>query len=169
MESENNGWSKERFSKAWWLTEKQVLAGILKISKNPLPSPKGYGKPLGIELPCPNNRVIVTTWIPPRRTALRSFLNGTPGSTIYGETGKRRLHGSRMGSVAVPFPVVGGFQRLVRSPADILTLDTDKRPVLESPVNQLHYVVYQFARWKVWRGLKQSFAKSYFHFHFPYH
>ena len=26
---------------------KQVLAGILKVSKAPLPSPNGYGKPLG--------------------------------------------------------------------------------------------------------------------------
>ena len=25
----------------------QVLAGILKVSKNPLPHPDGYGKPLG--------------------------------------------------------------------------------------------------------------------------
>lgn len=25
----------------------QVLAGILKVSKNPLPNPQGYGKPLG--------------------------------------------------------------------------------------------------------------------------
>lgn len=25
----------------------QVLAGILKVSKNPLPHPEGYGKPLG--------------------------------------------------------------------------------------------------------------------------
>lgn len=27
--------------------KKQVLAGILKVSKAPLPSPQGYGKPLG--------------------------------------------------------------------------------------------------------------------------
>ena len=27
--------------------KKQVLAGILKVSKAPLPSPEGYGKPLG--------------------------------------------------------------------------------------------------------------------------
>ena len=27
--------------------KKQVLAGILKVSKAPLPSPHGYGKPLG--------------------------------------------------------------------------------------------------------------------------
>lgn len=27
--------------------KKQVLAGILKVSKAPLPSPNGYGKPLG--------------------------------------------------------------------------------------------------------------------------
>ena len=27
--------------------KKQVLAGILKVSKAPLPSPRGYGKPLG--------------------------------------------------------------------------------------------------------------------------
>ncbi len=26
---------------------KQVLAGIIKVSKAPLPSPNGYGKPLG--------------------------------------------------------------------------------------------------------------------------
>lgn len=29
--------------------KKQVLAGILKVSGAPLPSPNGYGKPLGIE------------------------------------------------------------------------------------------------------------------------
>lgn len=27
--------------------QRQVLKGILKVSQNPLPSPKGYGKPLG--------------------------------------------------------------------------------------------------------------------------
>ncbi len=27
--------------------QKQVLKGIIKVSQNPLPSPKGYGKPLG--------------------------------------------------------------------------------------------------------------------------
>ena len=27
--------------------KKQVMAGILKVSKAPLPSPQGYGKPLG--------------------------------------------------------------------------------------------------------------------------
>lgn len=27
--------------------QKQVLAGIKKVSKNPLPNPNGYGKPLG--------------------------------------------------------------------------------------------------------------------------
>ena len=27
--------------------KKQVLAGIIKVSKAPLPSPNGYGKPLG--------------------------------------------------------------------------------------------------------------------------
>ena len=27
--------------------QKQVLAGIKKVSKNPLPNPDGYGKPLG--------------------------------------------------------------------------------------------------------------------------
>ena len=27
--------------------QKQVLAGIIKVSKAPLPSPNGYGKPLG--------------------------------------------------------------------------------------------------------------------------
>lgn len=26
---------------------KQILAGIKKVSQNPLPHPKGYGKPLG--------------------------------------------------------------------------------------------------------------------------
>ena len=61
-----------------------------------------------VELPCLNNRVIVTTRIPSRRTALRSFFDRTPGSTIYGETGKKKdVYGSRMGSAAVPFPVVG--------------------------------------------------------------
>jgi len=29
------------------VTQKQVLAGIKKVSKNPLPNPDGYGKPLG--------------------------------------------------------------------------------------------------------------------------
>lgn len=29
---------------------KQVLAGIIKVSKVPLPSPNGYGKPLGNNL-----------------------------------------------------------------------------------------------------------------------
>jgi len=29
------------------ITQKQVLAGIKKVSKNPLSNPNGYGKPLG--------------------------------------------------------------------------------------------------------------------------
>jgi mRNA interferase RelE/StbE len=28
-------------------TQKQILAGIKKVSRNPLPHPNGYGKPLG--------------------------------------------------------------------------------------------------------------------------
>lgn len=39
--------AKKDFRKLDGSLKKQVLAGILKVSKNPLPSPKGYGKPLG--------------------------------------------------------------------------------------------------------------------------
>lgn len=36
--------SLKRYNKP---VQKQVLAGISKVSKNPLPHPQGYGKPLG--------------------------------------------------------------------------------------------------------------------------
>ena len=39
--------AKKDFSKMEGSLKKQVLAGILKVSKAPLPSPNGYGKPLG--------------------------------------------------------------------------------------------------------------------------
>lgn len=35
------------YKKLDYSLKKQVLAGILKVSKAPLPSPNGYGKPLG--------------------------------------------------------------------------------------------------------------------------
>ena len=39
--------AKKDFSKIERSIRKQVLAGIIKVSKAPLPSPNGYGKPLG--------------------------------------------------------------------------------------------------------------------------
>lgn len=39
--------AKKEYSKFDGSMKKQVLAGILKVSKAPLPSPDGYGKPLG--------------------------------------------------------------------------------------------------------------------------
>lgn len=39
--------AKKDFEKTEGSIRKQVLAGILKVSKAPLPSPNGYGKPLG--------------------------------------------------------------------------------------------------------------------------
>lgn len=39
--------AKKDYSKIEGSIRKQVLAGIIKVSKAPLPSPKGYGKPLG--------------------------------------------------------------------------------------------------------------------------
>lgn len=39
--------AKKDYSKIEGSIRKQVLAGIVKVSKAPLPSPKGYGKPLG--------------------------------------------------------------------------------------------------------------------------
>lgn len=39
--------AKKDFSKLEGNIRKQVLAGIIKVSKAPLPSPNGYGKPLG--------------------------------------------------------------------------------------------------------------------------
>lgn len=39
--------AKEDFKKLDGSVKKQVLAGILKVSQAPLPSPNGYGKPLG--------------------------------------------------------------------------------------------------------------------------
>ena len=39
--------AKKDFSKIGGSIRKQVLAGIVKVSKAPLPSPNGYGKPLG--------------------------------------------------------------------------------------------------------------------------
>ena len=39
--------AKKDFNKIEGSIRKQVLAGILKVSKAPLPSPNGYGKPLG--------------------------------------------------------------------------------------------------------------------------
>ncbi len=39
--------AKKDFEKIEGSIRKQVLAGILKVSKAPLPSPNGYGKPLG--------------------------------------------------------------------------------------------------------------------------
>ena len=39
--------AKKDFSKIEGSIRKQVLAGIVKVSKAPLPSPNGYGKPLG--------------------------------------------------------------------------------------------------------------------------
>ena len=39
--------AKKDFNKIEGSIGKQVLAGIVKVSKAPLPSPNGYGKPLG--------------------------------------------------------------------------------------------------------------------------
>ncbi len=39
--------AKKDYEKLEGTVRKQVLAGILKVSKAPLPSPEGYGKPLG--------------------------------------------------------------------------------------------------------------------------
>lgn len=39
--------AKKDYEKIEGSIRKQVLAGILKVSKAPLPSPNGYGKPLG--------------------------------------------------------------------------------------------------------------------------
>src|SRR5665648_1000990 len=39
--------AKQDFKKLDGSVKKQVLAGILKVSQAPLPSPNGYGKPLG--------------------------------------------------------------------------------------------------------------------------
>ena len=50
----SNGWevkissdAKKDFQKLDGSLKKQVIMGILKVSKAPLPSPHGYGKPLG--------------------------------------------------------------------------------------------------------------------------
>lgn len=39
--------AKKDYSKIEGSIRKQILAGIIKVSKAPLPSPNGYGKPLG--------------------------------------------------------------------------------------------------------------------------
>ena len=39
--------AKKDFEKIEGSIRRQVLAGIIKVSKAPLPSPNGYGKPLG--------------------------------------------------------------------------------------------------------------------------
>ena len=39
--------AKKDYTKLEGSLRKQVLAGIIKVSKAPLPSPNGYGKPLG--------------------------------------------------------------------------------------------------------------------------
>ena len=39
--------AKKDYNKLEGSIRKQVLAGIIKVSKAPLPSPNGYGKPLG--------------------------------------------------------------------------------------------------------------------------
>ena len=39
--------AKKDFNKIEGSVRKQILAGIVKVSKAPLPSPNGYGKPLG--------------------------------------------------------------------------------------------------------------------------
>lgn len=39
--------AKKEYSKLDGSMKKQVLAGIIKVSKAPLPSPHDYGKPLG--------------------------------------------------------------------------------------------------------------------------
>lgn len=47
MENMYYRWSKKDYKKIEGSIKKQILAGILKVSKAPLPSPNGYGKPLG--------------------------------------------------------------------------------------------------------------------------
>lgn len=39
--------AKKDYKKIEGSVRKQILAGIVKVSKVPLPSPDGYGKPLG--------------------------------------------------------------------------------------------------------------------------
>lgn len=39
--------AKKDYKKIEGSVRKQILAGIVKVSKAPLPSPDGYGKPLG--------------------------------------------------------------------------------------------------------------------------
>ena len=39
--------AKKDYKKIEGSIKKQILAGMLKVSKAPLPSPNGYGKPLG--------------------------------------------------------------------------------------------------------------------------
>lgn len=39
--------AKKDYEKIEGSVREQVLAGIVKVSKAPLPSPNGYGKPLG--------------------------------------------------------------------------------------------------------------------------
>lgn len=39
--------AKKEYRKLDGSVRKQVLAGILKVAESPLPSPNGYGKPLG--------------------------------------------------------------------------------------------------------------------------
>lgn len=39
--------AKKDYKKIEGSIKKQILAGIIKVSKAPLPSPNGYGKPLG--------------------------------------------------------------------------------------------------------------------------
>lgn len=39
--------AKKEYKKLDGSVKKQVLAGIIKVSQAPLPSPNGYGKPLG--------------------------------------------------------------------------------------------------------------------------
>ena len=47
MEYKNYKRGEKRFPTAWQQPEKQVAAGIIKVARAPLPSPHGYGKPLG--------------------------------------------------------------------------------------------------------------------------
>ena len=39
--------AKKDYRKIEGSVRKQILAGIIKVSKAPLPNPNGYGKPLG--------------------------------------------------------------------------------------------------------------------------
>ena len=39
--------AKHEFKRLVGSLKKQILAGIYRVSENPLPSPNGYGKPLG--------------------------------------------------------------------------------------------------------------------------